>query len=270
MPSEAQSNEKILLTCTRLPPATTSMIPRLAPRRSQRRSMPLDDDQSTIFSDEDMADAPYDIKPQPLPPPMEPSSTSYSSNGAAPHSPKPQPGALLAWASRPAFTDRANAPPPISPIPGLKSPSSSSESCSDFSLTPPAPGPRPMGVNAKRLGQDVRRKHSKRRRRRRRSNNAPTSTSNNQAVLGLWNDDPQKFSDSSDDSDSEQLPFLFSSQPLLSHQERKQQYWEWCYGKTTIELNPPASWSASRAPPSKSWYVLVYSVVDLIIPLLLL
>jgi hypothetical protein len=230
------------------------MIPRLAPRKSQpqRLSMSLNDDQSTIFSDEDLPDAPY-IKPQPLPPPMEPSSTSYSSDGAAPQSPKPQPGVLIAWASRPALTNRANATP--SPIPGLKSPSSS-ESCSDFSLTPPAPDPRPLGVSAKRLGQEVRRKHGKRRRRRRRSNNTPASTSNNQAVLGLWNDDPQMFCDSSDDSD-EQLPFLFSSsQPRLSPQERKKQYWEWCYGKTTIELNPPPSWSASRAPPSKSWYVL--------------
>jgi hypothetical protein len=232
------------------------MFPRLAPRTTRRRSMPLNDDRSTIFSDEDLPDAPY-IERQPLPPPMEPSSTFYSSDGAAPHSPKPQPGVLLAWAGRPALTNRENAPPPISPIPGLKSPLSS-DSCSDFSydfsLTPPAPGPRPLAVSAKRLGQDVRRKHGKRRRRRRRSNNAPASISNNhnQAVLGLWNDDPQKFSDSSDDS--EQLPFLFaSSQPLLSHQERKKHYWEWCYGKTTIELNPPPSWSASRAPPSRSW-----------------
>ena len=237
-------------------------IPRLEPRRS-RRSMPLNEDRSTIFSDEDQADAPY-IKRQPLPPPMEPSSASYSSNGAAPHSPKPQPGVLLTWTNRPAFTNQANnAAPPISPIPGLKSPSSS-DSCSDFSLdfslTPPAPGPRPLGVSAKRLGQDVRRKHSKRRRRRRRSNNAPVSTSsnNNQAVLGLWNDDAQKFSDSSDDS-SEQLPFLFaSSRSQLPPHERKKQYWEWCYGKTTIELNPQPSWSASRAPPSRSWYVLCF------------
>jgi hypothetical protein len=235
------------------------MIPHLAPRRSQRRSMPLNNDQSSVFSDQDLSDAPY-IKPRPLPPPMEPASTSYTSNGAAPHSPKPQPGVLLAWASRPAFTNRANAPPPISPIPGFKSPLSS-ESSSDFSLTPPAPGPRPLGVSAKRLGQDVRRKHSKRRRRRRRSNDAPASTSNNQAVMGLWNDDPQQFSDSSDDSDAEQLPFLFSSSQMqLSHQERKKHYWEWCYGKTTIELNPPPSWSASRAPPSKSWYVLLVSL----------
>jgi hypothetical protein len=297
------------------------MIPRLAPRRSQRRSMAsLNDDQQSaaaIFSDEDLPDAPYTIKPpaqQPLPPPppmMEAplSSTSYtSSDGAAPQSPKPQPGVLLAWASssRPAlFANRtattstsrnaqpsqpSSLPPMISsPIPSLfKSPSSSESCCSsDFSLeTPPAPGPRcPLGVSAKRLGQDVRRKHSKRRRRRRRShhqaltssNNTNNNNNTNQAVLGLWNDNNlQTTCDSSDDSDLEQqqLPFLFASSSssqshsstttpssllLLSNQERKKQYWEWCYGKTTMEWIPPPSWSANRAPPSRSWYVLVFA-----------
>ena len=129
--------------------------------------------------------------------------------------------------------------PPLSPSPSLepldlKSPLPSEYS--DCSLTPPATGPRPLVVSAKRLGNDVRRRHSKRRRCR---------TKGTDGGFCLWKDANAPPSQESDSE--EELPFLFS----LPLQKQTQHYWEFCYGTTTLQ--PCPSWSAHRKPPTKGW-----------------
>lgn len=129
--------------------------------------------------------------------------------------------------------------PPLSPCPALeelalKSPLPSDYS--DCSLTPPVTGPRPLVVSAKRLGNDVRRRHSKRRRCRSRPNDGG---------FCLWKDANAPPSQESDSE--EELPFLLP----LPLQKQTQHYWEFCYGSTT--MHPCPSWSANRKPPSKGW-----------------
>lgn len=114
---------------------------------------------------------------------------------------------------------------------------------SDFAITPPAAGPRPLVVSAKRVGQDVRREHTKRRR-------ASRRVAKSDSGLNLWN--PTQSQESSDE-DEEDLPFLFPQSEVTPGEQTKQ-YWEWCYGKgQKIELKPEQSWSAKRAPPAKGW-----------------
>ena len=189
--------------------------------------------------------------------------------------------------SRRALTDAANMPaisPPVSRrcdsikcVSFPESPSCSSDgstvsststSTDCCSLTPPVSGPRPLVVSAKRLGQDVRRKHSKRRRcRSRRGTMQQNGNENDAAAFCLWKENkvggdcndnhelaPAAASSDEETLDSQDLPFLFSQQEL-SPQEQTRRYWELCYGNTvTIEpLTAGNSWSANRAPPRKSW-----------------
>jgi hypothetical protein len=101
---------------------------------------------------------------------------------------------------------------------------------SHYSLTPPTALAPPLVVSAKRLGSEIRKNHSKRRKGRMRDKE---NTSNQ------WEDEPE-----------ERLPPVEHLEP----QERTQRYWQWCYGDKTEPI-PQSSWSASRAPPAKSWYV---------------
>ena len=154
-----------------------------------------------------------------------------------------------------------------------------------FTLTPPVAAARPMVVAAKRHATAVRPKRPKRQRRRSRlrrqfPGNPPTSlwsdnaSSSSSSCSNLM--DEGGFSSSSSDSEPESLPFL----PSASKKEREQQYWDMCYGSSsskhkkqkkqnglsTIDPQPTPSsaimikkltpsWSASRKPPQKSWYV---------------
>jgi hypothetical protein len=226
------------------------MIPRLAPRRSIRRSQ--------------LIPAPRPAQPLPVPA-LWAGTSEWASAGIPPLSPQPPPlkEHNSALCQRRVLSDKAsseNAPlspsPSISSLEPVKSPLSSDifseSSCSDSTLTPPATGPRPLVVSAKRLGQDVRRKHSKRRRRRR----GVAKNQNN--GFCLWKDTDQETGTSQDSSSDEDdldvragLPFLFSQQEV-SPMEKTKHYWEWCYGKgTTIELSTTQGWSAKRAPPTK-------------------
>lgn len=111
---------------------------------------------------------------------------------------------------------------------------------SSFSLTPPTRSPAPLVVSAKRLGSEVRRNHSKRRKGRM-WNNKENSSFN----VTSW----RAENEMDDDEDKEEgLPPV----EHLSPEERTQRYWQWCYGDST-ESVPQSSWSASRAPPGKSW-----------------
>eukprot|EP00980_Cylindrotheca_fusiformis_P004502 scaffold961_cov122-Cylindrotheca_fusiformis.AAC.10 len=131
-----------------------------------------------------------------------------------------------------------------SPTDPLKSPMTNESFCSDFSVTPPVSGPPPLVISSKRVGQDVRREHSKRRRASRRVDSSDSG-------LNLWN---QSSSQESSDDENEDLPFLFPQECAVSPGEQTKQYWEWCYGKEqSIEHKPEQSWSAKRAPPTKGW-----------------
>ena len=129
---------------------------------------------------------------------------------------------------------------------------------SDCSITPPATGPRPLVVSAKRLGQDVRREHSKRRRPSRRVNKGDS-----QNGFCLWKDHSSSasaqataaaaYSSSDDEHEQDDLPFLFDK-TKVSETEQNKLYWEWCYGKeVTVDLKAEKSFSAQRAPPKKGW-----------------
>lgn len=108
-----------------------------------------------------------------------------------------------------------------------------------FSLTPPATSPAPLVVSAKRLGSEVRRNHSKRRKGR-----LGNDKENVAFNVTTW-----RAENEVEDEVEEGLPPL----EHLSPDSRAQRYWQWCYG--TSEPMPQSSWSASRAPPSKSWCV---------------
>ena len=117
-------------------------------------------------------------------------------------------------------------------------------------FTPPVSSPTPLVVSAKRFGSEVRREHSKRRRGR-------------NGGMSEWRESLPYSSSSSDDDDPEEknLFTIDSIESLLDPDERTKRYWTWCYGTTPTQNNnnnksePQDSWSASRAPPAKSWYV---------------
>jgi hypothetical protein len=183
----------------------------------------------------------------------------------SPHAPKLQPQNLKLYQRR-VLSDKAAAcnNAPLSPCPAslserlmqnMKSPMPDIESpipndvvsdasfSSDISITPPVTGHQVLKVSAKRLGQDVRREHSKRRR-------PSQRVAGDSSGLNLWNTTPSQ--ESSEDED-EDLLFLYP-QPEISPGERTKHYWEWCYGKGhTIELKPEQSWSAKRVQPTKGW-----------------
>ena len=72
-----------------------------------------------------------------------------------------------------------------------------------------------------------------------------------------------------DDEDDEPYPLLPAFMQTLSPQEQKRCYWQLCYGSDppVVAASPPnttvannttvaeGTWSASRAPPTRSWYV---------------
>lgn len=113
---------------------------------------------------------------------------------------------------------------------------------STFSLTPPTASPAPLVVSAKRLGSEVRRNHSKRRKGRMWDDKENASSFN----VSSW-----RAGNEQDDEKEEGLPPV----EHLSPEERTQRYWKWCYGDSTEPMPPQSSWSATRAPPGKSWYV---------------
>jgi hypothetical protein len=249
-----------------------AMFPRLTPRRSPRRS-PLTGSitLTRVNHESPFSAAAMDpgIEIEPLADPANDSPPTSTYMRPSVHAPSPLPPPLQQH--NPNLHKRRTLPnkaswinAPLSPSPNeqqvdpMKSPcptqilSGTPSSNSDFSVTPPATGPRPLVVSAKRLGQDMRRKHSKRRRRRR----EPTTNGNN--GFCLWKEEGDEAStphpeSSDEDADvRERLPFLFDRKEV-SPIEKTKHYWEWCYGKgTTIELNSDA-WSAKRAPPTKGW-----------------
>lgn len=111
---------------------------------------------------------------------------------------------------------------------------------STFSLTPPTASPAPLVVSAKRLGSEVRRNHSKRRKGR-------MWDDKENSTLNGW----RRAENEMHDEPEEGLPPV----EHLSPEERTQRYWQWCYGDNAEHPMPQNSWSASRAPPGKSWYV---------------
>ena len=245
-------------------------MPRLTPRRP-RRFDGGDDEENSLFNTEltglsfssDLASSPGPPKkrlddsnvPSPRPPPLQH------------HNPKLYQRRVLA--DKAATSEPNSKNHPLSPCPTsidqeirmdlIKSPLSSDillsdTSFSDCSITPPATRPRPLVVSAKRVGQDVRRQHSKRRRPSRRV----TKHGDNNGFC-LWKDQnapTPSYASSDDEDDCHDLPFLFDSNSVSSESEQKKQYWEWCYGKeTNVHLNATGSFSAQRAPPTKGWYV---------------
>jgi hypothetical protein len=125
-------------------------------------------------------------------------------------------------------------------------------------LTPPATVPRPLVVSAKRVAHHVRRQHSSKRLRRRCST-ASVPNQSDGAAYCLWRDTgapPRALESSSDEEEGGTLPC----------HPNPQGYWDFCYGSTgerasnetktkgrAMMMTP--SWSASRKPPSKGWYV---------------
>jgi hypothetical protein len=99
-------------------------------------------------------------------------------------------------------------------------------------------------VSAKRLGSEVRRNHSKRRKGRL-GNDKENSAFN----VTSW-----RAENEVEDEVEEGLPAC----EHLSQEERAQRYWQWCYGTDEPMPQMQSSWSASRAPPSKSWYVVFH------------
>lgn len=127
-------------------------------------------------------------------------------------------------------------------------PSDTSSDSSNYTMTPPAERPISGAVSSKRLGNDVRREHTKRRR--------PSPRVNKSfGGVNLWGDDtsPQASTDTEDDD----FDFLFSNSPNV---DTTKQYWEWCYGKSnTAAVSPGQSWSAKRVAPAKGWYEYLHS-----------
>lgn len=244
------------------------MIPRLVPRPSKRSSLSAGEEENTSpflptsksnessspanATNLDFFGSDFDISsdegetPSPSPPPS-----------------RPRPNA----ASRRALADKGSAAnAPLSPSPGmvhmesLKSPVSSdswSDGSSDYSITPPMPGPRPLVVSAKRVGQDVRQKHSKRRRCRSRRGDSKANNG-----FCLWKDPgtekatPPPNSSDDDDDDDEDIESLQESLLFLknvSPTEQRRHYWELCYGNQKVESIQNNGWSATRRPPSKGW-----------------
>lgn len=244
------------------------MIPRLTPRRTlpqARRSQPFG------LQAEGLENAP------PLESPLESSKakggefSEHEEGPAAGQAAVGRKDRLFLIATTPAHEAPLSPAPidPTLPVPNpfladeaLKSPlpqdtSADLGSCSgsDYSITPPVAGPRPWVLSAKRLGQDVRRKHSKRRRFR----SKKSSQARQQSGFCLWKDaNAPQGPNSSSDEEEEGLPFLFGMHEHPS-QDRVQQYWEYCYGKPKAKgsladpIAPQLSWSANRAPPAKGW-----------------
>jgi hypothetical protein len=249
------------------------MIPRLAPRRNRRQS-PLSQtgfENASPFLMNSAEDAGFSSGESTFPPAVaQKAAGSIPSNksiDSAPQSPVPTP---LQYQDPEAYRRRvlsdqgssAAASASFMPHPVMKSPIPSADisysiaSSSFCSLTPPVTGARPLVGSAKRLGNDVRRKHSKRRKCR--THRGKAKEENN--GFCLWKDsNPEtkaSHMESSDEEDNdvrEGLPFLFAQREVSSMDETRK-YWEWCYGKgTTIELSGVKGWSATRAPPAKSW-----------------
>lgn len=248
------------------------MIPRLAPRRSRRQS-PLTVTAGVENATPFLAMKTDSTVNSPVSDQARPRIKRHPESGDLPPL-SPQPPPLKEHNpelhKRRVLSDKsASENAPLSPSPSTtfveyaKSPASTnvfsdrsilSDASSDYSVTPPATGPRPLVVSAKRLGQDVRRKHSKRRRCRSRRGQAKT-----QNGFCLWKDtdrDSTPSQDSSSDEDCGEragLPFLFSEQEV-SPKDKTRHYWEWCYGKgDTIELSMEQGFSAKRAPPARGW-----------------
>jgi hypothetical protein len=132
--------------------------------------------------------------------------------------------------------------------------------------TPPMSSPAPLMVSAKRLGAEVRRNHSKRHRGRITSSPDKENDSDNDApsawvLSSHWQDDDEHVDDpvgrsslssTGSDGDDELRSFFIEK---LSPSERNKHYWRWCYGTDAAPVLTQRSWSASRAPPTKSWYV---------------
>lgn len=124
-----------------------------------------------------------------------------------------------------------------SPLPTVNSFDSS-----DSTHSPPTATPRSMAVCSKRVGNDVRREHSKRRR------PSPRINKHGSAV-NLWSDTCSQASTDTEDDDFE---LLFTSSP---NPDKTKQYWEWCYGKDAASaVSHRQSWSAKRLAPAKGWY----------------
>ena len=264
------------------------MIPRLAPRRSGERPLSLavtGVENTSPFLDAiehgDGSSSCTDQKELPPRPRLLDRQVVFPVHVPQLHPPPPEPPRRREVLSNNMFALN----PPQSPSPALvdqqtsqllepfKSPLSSdgcwlSAEKLNCSLTPPATGPRPLMVSAKRLGKDVRRKHSKRRRCQSRrklqpaNNGDSSSSSKNHGAYCLWKDSnapPRQEYYSSSEEEQGGLPFLFSQQNDFPPQEQAQQYWEYCYGKmhtTTAKITDlPATtgWSANRKPPSKGW-----------------
>ena len=227
-----------------------------------------------------------------LPPSLPSSNTQHSDD--PPLSPTKAPASLPLRRPL-AIVNAATPAPPISPVPQPQLQAQQAQfrlhpqrvaqlQQPHFTLTPPVAAARPMVVAAKRHATAVRPKRPKRQRRRSRlrrqfPGNPPTSLwSDNHASSSSISNlmDEGGFSSSSSDSEPESLPFL----PSASKKEREQQYWDMCYGSSssskhkkkkqnglsTIDPQPTPSsaimfqkltpsWSASRKPPQKSWYV---------------
>ena len=123
-------------------------------------------------------------------------------------------------------------------------PTENSSDSSDYDLTPPPAVPRSTGVSSKRVGNDVRREHSKRRR------PSPRVNKCGGGGVSLCSDGCSQASTDTEDDDFE---FVFSNSP--NQQDRTKQYWEWCYGQdNTASRSPGQSWSAKRVAPAKGWY----------------
>jgi hypothetical protein len=244
------------------------MIPRLAPRRNRRQSS-LSETGAENASPFLMNSGGNGGSTVPLVA-VQPAARSMPLNksiDSAPHSPAPAPlqhqdpeqyrRRVLSDKGSFALVSSSSMPQPVikSPIPSADIYYSDASS-GDWSLTPPVTGPRPHLVSAKRFGQDVRRKHSKRRKCR--TGRGKAKEDNN--GFCLWKDaNPEaraphiQSSDEEDNDVREELPFLFTQQEV-SPMDKTRKYWEWCYGKgTTIELSGVQGWSATRAPPAKSW-----------------
>ncbi|CAJ1958632.1 unnamed protein product [Cylindrotheca closterium] len=151
------------------------------------------------------------------------------------------------------LSDKACNSVPLSPHPSLsqsdantesfKSPLStdtSSDGSDDGTITPPEARPRSVVVSSKRVGNAVRREHSKRRR--------PSPRVNkNGGGVNLWGDNSPQASTDTEDEDFELL--LSNNSPNV---DTTKQYWEWCYGKdNATAVSPGQSWSAKRVAPAK-------------------
>jgi hypothetical protein len=145
---------------------------------------------------------------------------------------------------------RSTSPPPFEGQEEITTPRSDVQEAltpdtdTSFSLTPPATSPSPLIVSAKRLGSEVRRNHSKRRKGR----------LGNDKENAAFNVTSWRAENEVEDEVEEGLPPCHH----LPQEERAKRYWQWCYGTDEPMPQTHTSWSASRAPPSKSWYVLFH------------